>query len=35
MATSNELKVYLDHLIPRENLRYKRSRDISATSKER
>lgn len=34
MATSNELKVYLDHLIPRENLRYKRSRDISATSKE-
>lgn len=34
MALSDELRVYLDHLILRENLRYKRSREISATSKE-
>ena len=34
MASTDELKVYLDHLIPRENLRYKRSREISAMSKD-
>ena len=34
MASSDELKVYLDHLILRENLRYKRATEISATSKE-
>ena len=34
MASSDDLKVYLDHLIPRENLRYKRSKEISAASKE-
>ena len=34
MGSADELRVYLDHLIPRENLRYKRTVEVTEASKE-